>query len=319
MRAQLATLLLLLTPCMGGTIGDAHPLRNVQPGESALPFSLKDAKGRVHQLEQYKGKPLVLCYFRPGQSFSDDVLNVLGKAHAQFSGKGVAFLALRHSSSEDSSAPAQGLPFPILDDDQREFYGSWGLFILPTTIVLDREHKVRAAFGSRQADFEEALTHSINGVLGIKEAPQRPAEAAAPSSAAAPELHLAQGMLDRGRAQEALAMLEPQLKKKGADCHLQTLASEALLNLKRPAEAKPLLAACLKADPSSGGAALLMGRALTMLGEYGPAEEHLKAAMMRTPGNPATRYYLGELYEKTGRKDQALAEYRTALERLLSR
>lgn len=317
MTLRTAALLLLLTPCLASSLGDAHPLRNVKAGEDALPFALKDAQGRVHQLPKYNGKPMVLCYFRPGQTFSQTVLRSLAKAHSQFSDKGVVFLALSHRRSQDPAGPAQSLPFPILDDDKREFYGSWGLFILPTTIVLDRGHRVRAAFASHQADFEEAFTRSLNVVLGIREAPARPAESLA--AAASPELRMARGMLEQGQAQEALALLEPLLKARETGCETQVLAAEALLRLQRPTQAKPLLASCLKADAGSGSAALLMGRTLTLLGEYGPAEQWLKNAMMRTPGSPAARFYLGDLYEKTGRKDQALVEYRSALERLLSR
>ena len=316
MKARLATLLLLLAPCLGATLGDAHPLRNVKAGEAAPPFSLKDAKGKVHQLEKYKGKPVVLCYFRPGQTFSESVLASLGKAHAQFSGKGVVFLALTNSAPE---GPTTTPPFPVLDDGQRDFYGSWGLFILPTTIVLDREHRVSAAFGSRQADFDDALAHSLNVILGIKETVRRSAASVALEPSTRSEVLMARGLLDQSKPSEALALLEPLLKAPGAGCPAQVPAADALLRLKRAAEAKPLLAACLKADPASGEGALLMGRALTLLGEHAPAEEWLKKALMSTPGNPAARFYLGALYEKTGRKDQALNEYRGALERLVPR
>lgn len=317
MRARLAVLLLLLAPCLGATLGDAHPLRNVKAGEAAPPFALKDAQGKVHQLEKYKGKPVVLCYFRTGQTFSESVLVTLAKAHAQFSGKGVVFLALTHRDPEETAGRATAPPFPVLDDGQRDFYGSWGLFILPTTIVLDRDHKVAAAFGSRQADFDDTLVHSLNVILGIKETVRRSAASVALEPSVRPEVGMARGMLERSKAAEALALLEPLLKAPGAGCPEQVPAADALLRLKRTAEAKPLLAACLKADPSSGEGAMLMGRTLTLLGEYAPAEEWLKNALMRTPGNPAARFYLGDLYEKTGRKDQALAEYRAALERVV--
>lgn len=317
MKARLASfLLLLLAPCLGATAGDAHPLRNVKAGEAATPFALKDARGKVHRLETYKGKPMVLCYFRPGQTFSEAVLGSLGKAHEQFSPKGVVFLAL---SSSSDAGPENAPPFPVLGDDQRGFYGSWGLFILPTTIVLDKEHRVRAAFGGRQADFDEALAHELNAVLGIKEKARRTAASAALEPALRPEVRLARGLLEQGKSAEALALLEPLLKAADAGCPSQVPAADALLRLKRAAEAKPLLAACLKADPSSGEGALLMGRALVLLGEFVPAEDWLKKALPRTPGNPAARFYLGDLYEKTGRKDQALAEYRAALEHQMPR
>lgn len=314
MKARFAALLLLLTPCLGATAGDAHPLRNVKAGETAPPFALKDARGKVHHLDQYKDKPVVLCYFRPGQTFSEAALDSLGKAHAQFSPKGVVFLAL-----SSAAGPANAAPFPVLGDEQREFYGSWGLFILPTTIVLDKDHRVSSAFGGRQADFDEALAHALNAVLGIKEKARRTAASATLGPALRPEVRLARGLLEQGKTAEALALLEPLLESSDAGCPAQAPAADALLRMKRAAEAKLLLAACLKSDPSSSEGAVLMGRTLTLLGEYAPAEDWLKSALLRTPGSPAARFYLGDLYEKTGRKDQALAEYRAALERQMQR
>lgn len=317
MKAVLTALILLLASCLAATRGDAHPLRNVKAGATALPFALKDAKGKVHRLDQYKGKPMVLCYFRAGQTFSASVLTSLSQAHAQFSSKGVVFLALTHRSPDDAGNPAQPPPFPVLEDEQRDFYGSWGLFILPTTIVLDKDHRVTAAFGSRPADFDDALTHSLDVILGIEEKTRRTAASVALDPADRPEARMARGLLEQRKPSEAFALLEPFLKKPDAGCHMQVPAADALLRLKRTAEAKPILTACLKSDPASGEGALLLGRTLTLLGEYAPAEDWLKNAVMRTPGDPAARFYLGDLYEKTGRKDQAIAEYRTALERLV--
>jgi Flp pilus assembly protein TadD len=61
-----------------------------------------------------------------------------------------------------------------------------------------------------------------------------------------------------------------------------------------------------------------MGRILALSGEHAAAETWLKQAAAG-PEAQLAHYYLGSLYEKTGRKDEALLQYRMALERMFSR
>ncbi len=309
----------LLWPALAvcSPLGDAHPLRNVPEGAAALPFSLKDSQGKVYGLDAFQGRPLVICYFRPGQAFSEKVLGWLSSSHAQFSNQGVSFLGVYYQAPDEAAIPMARVPFPILQDPQREFYGSWGLFILPTTIVLDREHRVRATFSSSQSDFER-FPHAINKILGIKEQPVRTLVTASTATALSPQLRLAQALWDKKQPQEALALLEPLNRSREADCASETLAATALLHLERAAQARPLLEKCLQENPAHVEAGLLLGRALTLLGEYPAAESRLTQAAVLTPDSQRAHFYLGNLYEKMGRQDRALAEYRKALEHLLA-
>lgn len=314
MRALPASLLLLLLPGLGRGFTDANPLRNLEVGGKAFPFSLPDAQGRMHGLDAYKGKPVVLCYHRPGQGFSEKTLAALSSAHKKFAPLGVVFLAVYHP---DEEVPAQrvALPFPELKDEKMDFYGSYGLFILPTTIVLDKEHTLKAFFSSYQQGMEEGLEEALNGILGLKTAAKAPRFGLA-DKPQDPAVNLARKLSEDGKYEEALGVLEAALKAPAVSCEARLLAAEALLRLARPTEARVRAEECLKVEPGSPHAALLLGRSLALLGETAPAEDWLKKAAALNPASQRARYYLGELYEKTGRKDQALAEYRGALERV---
>ena len=155
-RAGLALALLAIAPC-----AVSGQIRNVKPGEPAPKFSLKDQHGKVHTLQDYRGKPVVLCYLRQGQQLSTKALAALSKVQSRAAKDGVVFLALRREAS-----PEPGPNFPVLRDDAESFYGSYGLFVLPVTIVLDKEHRLASVFSSYTPDLEQDLQGSIDTILG---------------------------------------------------------------------------------------------------------------------------------------------------------
>ncbi len=325
--------------CINAFCADANPLRNLELGGAAFPFSLPDARGNIVALEKYKGKPVVVCYWRRGQSFSVKMLEALARAHARFGARGVEFVSivgkeeegvpggvpdkpeLSVSTAAGRDTPAQTLPFPVLLDDKMEVYGSYGLFILPTTFVLDREHRLAAYFSSYYEGIDPELDSVLYKILGIKEPPKEAPRFGTAPGGETPGLNLARKLLEDGKAEEALPMLEEELKKSTgpASAELKLLSGQALFQLGRFEEAAARLEDCLKADPSSHQGMLLLGRTLTLLGRYEPAEELLKKNLALNPYPEKAHYYLGELYEKTGRKDLALAEYRLALEGVFRR
>ena len=302
----------------------ANPLRNLEIGAAAFPFSLSDTKGKVVALKNHKGKPVVVCYWRRGQSFSAEMLEALARAHARFAAKGVEFISIagKEEEGETGGSPKNTeFPFPVLLDDKLEVYGSYGLFILPTTFVLDREHRLAAYFSSYQEGVDSEIDTVLYKILGMKEPAKEAPRFGAAKGVEDPGLNFARKLLEGGKAAEALPMLEEGLKKSAgpASVELKLLSGQALLQLGRLEEAKTRLEDCLKNNPFSHQGMLLLGRTLSLLGHYEPAEELLKKNLALDPHPEKAHYYLGELYEKTGRKELALSEYRLALERVFRR
>ena len=314
MRTYGLLMILLALPALGASSSAANPMRNLELGQKAHAFALIDERGKPRSLEDYRGRPVVLCYFRPGQPFSAKALSALARLSKRYTDKGAAFLGLWHKDAESDAALPE-VPFPLLDDGQRQFYGTYGLFILPTTAVLDKEHRLKAYFSSYHDGMEEEAAAQLDEILGLREAKKPSFVVTAPVED--PRTALARRLLKDGRAEEALAELEPALKT-ATRCDERLLAAEIFLKLSRPAEARVQASECLKLEPNSPQAGLWLGRALFLLGELGPAEEHLKKAAAASPDPRAPRC-LGDLYEKMGRKDEALVQYRAALERLLDR
>jgi hypothetical protein len=293
----------------------AIPVRNLKIGGAALPFTLSDARGNVHSPEKYKGKPLVIVYFRTGHDFSLKALSVLARLHKKFAAHDAVFLGIWNKDAESPETP-KPVGFPLLEDKQLGFYGSYGLFVLPATLVFDREHRFKAYASGYADDMETELETSINSILGIKEAPAAPPRYGPAGETMDAAVNEARLLLKDGRAEEALAAFKSAGPRQ--PCPARMVAVEALVKLNRLPEAKTLLSDCVK-PAASPQAALFMGRVLALSGEHAAAETWLKQAAAASPDAQLAHYYLGNLYESTGRKEEALLQYRLALDRIFLR
>ncbi|MBI5209793.1 MAG: redoxin domain-containing protein [Elusimicrobia bacterium] len=302
---------LLFVPSLGLSTTRAHPLRDVPPGEPAPAFELKDTQGKTHALASYGGKAVVLAYVRAGQPFSDKVLELLAALRRRYQASEVAVLAVSRPEEGSVQAPAK-LPFPMLLDPDRALYGAWGFFVLPTTVALDRRHRVAAAVSTFPEGLEDDITRAVDQALGRPVAAPKVVKETAPAAPA--EAAMARRLLASGKAAEAFGALEGALRSSPSPETL-VLAAEALAALGRADEAAARCQAALKADPEHQRASLVLGRARTLQGRLQEAEQLLKASLVRTTDPGQAHYWLGQLYERQGRKDAALAEYRAALER----
>jgi peroxiredoxin len=124
-------ILLTLTALCTATLQGAE---TPKVGAPAPNFSLPDASGKTHSLDQYKGKYVVLEWFNPGcpfvqKHYKSDNMQALQK---EFTAKGVAWLTI------DSSAPgSQGYLTPVEAKKQKS-----ELNMGSTAILLDPTGKV---------------------------------------------------------------------------------------------------------------------------------------------------------------------------------
>ena len=66
-------------------------------------------------------------------------------------------------------------------------------------------------------------------------------------------------------------------------------------------------------DPQNGAFLDSLGWVQFKLGQYGPAEENLHKAIDRTASDPSIHDHLGEVYEKTGRLQLAVAQWERSM------
>ena len=135
-------------------------------GTQAPSFALPDQNGRVHTLEEYRGKKVVL-YFYPKDNTPGCTKQAcaFGELYPQFTEKGAVVLGVSKDSvaSHKKFAEKYGLPFTILSDEgleaikaydvwqEKNMYGKKTMGVVRTTYLIDESGVIVRAFGKVKA------------------------------------------------------------------------------------------------------------------------------------------------------------------------
>ena len=138
----------------------------LETGQKAPAFSLPDQNGKIHTLEEYRGKKVIL-YFYPKDNTPGCTKQAcnFGELYPQFTQKGAVVLGVSKDSvaSHKKFAEKYNLPFPILSDPEAEMIQSYGVWqekinygkkymgIVRSTYLIDEDGVVVKAFGKVKA------------------------------------------------------------------------------------------------------------------------------------------------------------------------
>jgi Tfp pilus assembly protein PilF len=76
--------------------------------------------------------------------------------------------------------------------------------------------------------------------------------------------------------------------------------------------AEPVLRSLVAKDPKNTAALSQLGAALVALGTFPEAEKHLRTVLERMPNDFEASFALAQLYERTGKNEEAFTQYRNA-------
>ena len=135
-------------------------------GTKAPSFALPDQNGRVHTLEEYRGKKVVL-YFYPKDNTPGCTKQAcaFGELYPQFTEKGAVVLGVSKDSvaSHKKFEEKYGLPFTILSDEgletikaydvwqEKNMYGKKTMGVVRTTYLIDENGVIARAFSKVKA------------------------------------------------------------------------------------------------------------------------------------------------------------------------
>ena len=138
----------------------------LEPGTKAPNFSLPDQNGRIHTLEEYRGKKVIL-YFYPKDNTPGCSKQACGfrDLYPQFMEKDAVILGVSKDSvtSHKKYEQKYELPFPILSDTElsciqaydvwkeKNMYGKKTMGVVRTTYLIDEEGVIVKAFGKVKA------------------------------------------------------------------------------------------------------------------------------------------------------------------------
>jgi len=173
-RKLIATALLLgcaLLPAGATSAGELSPYE--EPDSAAPPFTLKATDGKLHRLEDYRGKVVLVNFWAswcpPCLAEMPSMQRLADRLGAE------AFEVLAINVGESPFRVSKfmkliGVRLTALLDDKGEIFKAWGGTIYPTSFILDREGRVRyVAYGPLEWDSEDVVA-SILALLPARQA-----------------------------------------------------------------------------------------------------------------------------------------------------
>ena len=138
----------------------------LEAGTIAPDFSLPDQNGKMHSLEEYRGKKVIL-YFYPRDNTPGCTKQAcnFGELYPQFLEKGAVVIGVSKDSvaSHKKFEEKYGLPFTLLSDPElsciqgydvwkeKKNYGKVSMGVVRTTYLIDEEGVIIKAFGKVKA------------------------------------------------------------------------------------------------------------------------------------------------------------------------
>ena len=214
----------------------------------------------------------------------------------------------------------------LLDKDRRAF-GDYGVIVLPSVVIIDKEGRVDLALSGMPLAFADMVEDALRLSVGRMTRAEYESSRAAPKSAQDEEkaakvsrlTGLAGQLLRRGFGELALQRYQEALGLDGGYLPARVGMARCYLQLNRLPEACEQLQKVLEADEDHLEANLLMAWVEIRRGgeEIASAKWRLNWILTTHPSHPQANYLMGLVYEAQGEKDRALEYYKKAAQLLL--
>jgi peroxiredoxin len=164
-RFRFLILLLLLSSAFAAQAG----LHETDELMDAPQLELADDDGKVHRLESYRGRVLVVNFWASWCTPCVRELPSLNRLRKEFADQPFEILGVNVAEPPNRLKrffKRQPIDFPVLYDRESEAFYAWEVKGLPTSFVIDRDGKVRYLVkGAIEWDSEETID-IIGSLLG---------------------------------------------------------------------------------------------------------------------------------------------------------
>jgi tetratricopeptide (TPR) repeat protein len=278
-------------------------------------------------------RPILLIFGEPYHQPTQEALTVLKRIYKTL---GLAeidvpvYLILSQEPTAEQKAQLDAkekIRADILLDKDRRAFGDYGVIVLPSVVVIDKEGKVNLALSGLPLAFadmvEDALLFSTGRMTRAEYESARSAPKSAQQEETAAKVSrltgLAGQLLRRGFGELALERYQEALGLDGGYLPARVGLARCLLQLNRLPEACEQLQKVLQAEKDHLEANLLMAWVEIRRGgeEIAAAKWRLNWILTTHPSHPQANYLMGMVYEAQGEKDRALEHYKKAAQLLL--
>ena len=137
-------------------------------GQPAPDFALKSASGENMRLSEYRGDVVMINFWATWCGPCRQEMPLLDELYTRYQRVGFNLLGV---NIDDDSAGAMkmiqelGVNFPVLFDSRKEVSKLYEVEAMPTTVLLDREGRVRHVHHGYKPGYEEKYLEEIRSLL----------------------------------------------------------------------------------------------------------------------------------------------------------
>lgn len=148
-RKTIQYVILALMLIVGGyAVGNSLFSKSVvlKSGDAAPNFKLAGLDGKVHDLEEYEGKPLILNFWGTFCPPCRNEMPALQKQYEKWQDQGLELVGINLSEDKltvESFIRQVGVSFPILQDKDKKIERAYGLKQYPTTFFITPKGKIQ--------------------------------------------------------------------------------------------------------------------------------------------------------------------------------
>ncbi len=278
-------------------------------------------------------RPILLIFGEPYHQPTQEALTALKKIYKTV---GLAeidvpvYLILSQEPTAEQKAQLDAkekIRADILLDKDRRAFGDYGVIVLPSVVLIDKEGKVNLALSGLPLAFADMVEDALLFSTGRMTRAEYESSRSAPKSAQEEEkaakvsrlTGLAGQLLRRGFGELALARYQEALGLDGGYLPARIGLARCFLQLNRLPEACEQVQKVLEAEKDHVEANLLMAWVEIRRGgeEMATAKWRLNWILTTHPSHPQANYLMGMVYETQGEKDLALEHYKKAAQLLL--
>jgi peroxiredoxin len=163
---RLAAFFLAVAVCTVVCTGTATALP--APGTAAPDFASKSDSGRNVRLSELRGQVVLINFWASWCGPCRQELPLLNKIYAQYRSAGFVLLAVNvddNRKDADAMLKRLGLRFPTLFDGGKNVAKLYGVDMMPATLVIDRDGRVRYVHRGYYDGYEKKYEQQVRELL----------------------------------------------------------------------------------------------------------------------------------------------------------
>lgn len=137
-------------------------------GAAAPDFALKSSSGKNLKLSEHRGEVVMINFWATWCGPCRQELPLLNRLHEQYRKTGFTLLGVNIDDRQDAAqdmAKKLGITFPVLFDTDKRVSRLYDVNAMPSTVLIDRDGKVRYIHLGYRAGYETSYETQIRELL----------------------------------------------------------------------------------------------------------------------------------------------------------